>query len=101
MTKLTDWQRGYRAGAREAHLIRDANDASASIRTYRVYLIGYPIAAVVMMAVGQPWWIATLLAIPAVAVAFPYWAAVKRLRKARAELRYLSRYATSYHKGIQ
>lgn len=99
MTHLTDWQRGYQAGAREAHLIRDVIDATGMIHTGRVRLIGYPVGAVVLLAVGQAWWLAALLIAFAIVAVFPYRAAVKRRDKARAELRSLSRYTTGYHGG--
>lgn len=97
MSRRTDWQAGYKAGAREAHLTRNLIDATGMIRTGRIYLIGYPTGAIILLATGQPWWLAAVMITFAIIAVFPYRAAVKRRNKARADLRYQSRYTTTYH----
>ena len=99
MSRRTDWQAGYKAGAREAHLTCNLIDATGMIRTGRIYLIGYPTGAIILLATGQPWWLAAAMITFAIIAVFPYRAAVKRRNKARADLRYQSRYTTTYHPG--
>lgn len=98
MTHLTDWQRGYQAGGREAHLLRDVIAAAEMIRFDRLLIIGYSTGALALLATGQGWWLVAALVIFTIIAAFHCWAAVKRHDRARAELRYLSRYRTTYLK---
>ena len=99
MSRRTDWQAGYKAGAREAHLTRNLIDATGMIRFDRILIIGYSTGALALLATGQRWWLVAALVIFTIIAVFPYRAAVKRRKKARADLRYQSRYTTTYHPG--
>ena len=89
MTHLTDWQRGYQAGAREARTQASITINVRLLRVLTVDVLAQLAATVVLLATGWPWIAAIVGVLTLVYGGLRWWvnAHVKRLRTHLKEAR--------------
>ena len=86
MTHLTDWQRGYQAGAREARTQASIASGQRLLREFTVIIAILLAATVALLATGWPW-IAAIVGVLCLVHGYLRWAVARRVRSLRAHLK--------------
>ena len=86
MTHLTDWQRGYQAGAREARTQASIASGQRLLRVLTVDVLALLAATALLLATGWPW-IAAIAGVLTLAYGWLRWAVARRVKSLRAYLK--------------
>ena len=86
MTHLTDWQRGYQAGAREARTQASIASGQRLLREFTVIIAILLAATVVLLATGWPW-IAAIAGVLTLAYGYVRWAVARRVKRLHTHLK--------------
>ena len=86
MTHLTDWQRGYQAGAREARTQASIAINVRLLRVLTVDVLALLAATALLLATGWSW-IAAIAGMLTLAYGWLRWAVARRVRSLRAHLK--------------
>ena len=86
MTHLTDWQRGYQAGAREARTQASIASGQRLLREFTVIIAILLAATVVLLATGWPW-IAAIVGVLTLVYGYVRWAVARRVKRLRTYLK--------------
>ncbi len=86
MTHLTDWQRGYQAGAREARTQASIASGQRLLREFTVIIAILLAATVALLATGWPW-IAAIVGVLTLVYGYVRWAVARRVKRLRTYLK--------------
>ena len=86
MTHLTDWQRGYQAGAREARTQALIAEGQRLLREVTVHIAALLIVTVALIATGWPW-IAAITGVLCLVCGYLRWTIAQGIERLRTYLK--------------